>query len=480
MINYRRLRTEVALDHKAFLRVCGHLVRQGYHSILYEAALATARTLFPDRSDSQLVETVALFQRPQRAFMWGEPEAADVFWDDKAYLYWLNAYHSPPQRRRLAERQEEVVFSRLDAGLIFAAPLPDDEVVRRFISAVNDGLAEEVGAQAHPQWQPALPGRPETFAEAPPSRFAKAPDRNELAATIRLSDKPVRELLISIKRLPAAVLSELVTRRRSGVKGIHRATIDALLDAGLLRRQVAVICRRSSKRIALIDDPSKLKVVGKAGVRCPDCGKPLEKERTEDLVSVSDFGAKLLNKSHWMSLLVVDGLMRVGVSREEILTGFEPSPGDETDVLLQVGRTVALLELKDREFGEGDASMFNTRLVKTKAQRGVVITTDCVSAQARDTLSAAVSVRDEDDFDPDRRAHGRSVEFVEGIEHLDAVLDQYVSSLRLVHIRSLLSEFLTVSPMRLETIIQARLGVPERGAAELAQPATPQQDLEEV
>jgi hypothetical protein len=465
VINYRRLRAQLNLDYRAFQRVCGHLVRQGYHAVLHEAALGTSRRLFPARSDTQLVETLALFQRAQRGLAWAEPEAADVFWDDKPYVYWLNAYHVPPEVRPRVDRQDEVVFARLEAGLIFGASAPDDEVVQGFLKGVDDALVEEAGAEPGPHWQVALPTAPEPFADAAAPRFPRAPTGEELTAAALVSDKATRELLLSIKRLPAVVVGELVARRKRGARGIDRATIDALLDAGLLRRQLAVICRRTSRRIALIDAPEKLKAAAEVGMRCPDCGKVLEKERTEELVSVSDFGAKLLNRSHWMSLLVVDGLMRAGVGRDEILTGFEPSPGDETDVLLRVGRTVALLELKDREFGEGDASMFNTRLVKTKAQRGVVITTDCVSAQARETLTAVVSVRDEEDFEIGRPPGRRSVEFVEGISDLAEVLDHYVSSLRLAYVRRLLSEFLAVSPVRLETIIEARLGVTGLGAA---------------
>jgi len=80
-----------------------------------------------------------------------------------------------------------------------------------------------------------------------------------------------------------------------------------------------------------------------------------------------------------MTVWVTSRLLDLGVPQEVILWNMEEA-GEEVDIIVDfVGRTW-IFELKDREFGAGDAYPFNYRKVRYRADEAVVVTTDKVCA----------------------------------------------------------------------------------------------------
>jgi hypothetical protein len=97
---------------------------------------------------------------------------------------------------------------------------------------------------------------------------------------------------------------------------------------------------------------------------------------------VSETGRSLLNGSHWMTVWLTSLLIDAGVSAELITWGAS-SGGDEIDIIAKIEGQSVFFELKDREFGLGDAFPFSSRLARYGGHVGVVITMATVSQEVR-------------------------------------------------------------------------------------------------
>jgi hypothetical protein len=118
------------------------------------------------------------------------------------------------------------------------------------------------------------------------------------------------------------------------------------------------------------------------GVRCA-CGRPLVDEQTEEALTITELGRGLLDKSRWLTLLLVDELAAVGVARESILIE-QQIAGDEIDCLANISGDLALFELKDKEFNLGSAYSFGAKIGIIRPKHPVVISTEHVGNDAKE------------------------------------------------------------------------------------------------
>jgi hypothetical protein len=110
-----------------------------------------------------------------------------------------------------------------------------------------------------------------------------------------------------------------------------------------------------------------------------------------------------------MTIWVTQQLLELGVAVERILWNVEDS-GEEVDIILDHVDRTWIFELKDREFGAGDAYPFNYRKARYEADEAVVVTTDKVAPDARRVF---------DDLAGSRKPH-----LVEGLGNFATVLEE--------------------------------------------------------
>jgi hypothetical protein len=143
-----------------------------------------------------------------------------------------------------------------------------------------------------------------------------------------------------------------------------------------------LMCNRTSAPLTRLSDGDRLKSEEVGTLICPSCGAAFKDEQLTEGYSLSELGRRLTQSSHWMTVWVTKRLVDLGISPESILWNIEES-GEEVDLIVNVLDELWIFELKDREFGAGDAYPFNYRRVRYRAQKGIIITTERVSADAK-------------------------------------------------------------------------------------------------
>ncbi|RQX16378.1 hypothetical protein DDE19_15545 [Micromonospora ureilytica] len=119
-----------------------------------------------------------------------------------------------------------------------------------------------------------------------------------------------------------------------------------------------------------------------------------------------------------MTVWVTKRLVNLGIPLSSIVWNLEDS-GEEVDIIIEFMSKLWIFELKDREFGPGDAHPFNYRRVRYGADQAFVITTDKVSADAKRVFGDLAS-------DQSGRTRTKPPTMIEGLENVEKEIRKHL------------------------------------------------------
>lgn len=273
----------------------------------------------------------------------------------------------------------------------------------------------------------------------------------DLIAAGILETRAVRATVIDISQAGFAREQDILSRRGKA-REEAKVALDELKRGGLVAVEYLVECKKASTPITRLQSPDDLRDPAIARLSCPTCGRSFPDEALSEAYSVSELGKRMIQKSHWMTVAVTRRLVQIGIPIEAILWNISES-GEEVDLIVDVLGDLWLFELKDREFGSGDAHPFNYRQVRYKAAKAIVVTTEKVSTDAKRVFQELAK---------ESRGERPTPTYVEGLENTEPVLRQEIeSSYRRQAARKLLGAG-RASGYDLRPLLKARLGdIPE-------------------
>jgi hypothetical protein len=188
-----------------------------------------------------------------------------------------------------------------------------------------------------------------------------------------------REFLLNLAQVGKARSKDTASISDENVTG-------PLLEQGLIRKEYLVVCKQDSRTLGAVPDKSKLASDLGSLMRCPTCGRNFKDELIQEIFALTDDTRTLLNGSHWMTIWITDMLRKSGVPDAKIKWN-AAAGDDELDIVAEIQGVTAFFELKDREFGLGDAYPFGFRIERYGGDVGVVITMDKVASEAKKFIS---------------------------------------------------------------------------------------------
>jgi hypothetical protein len=176
-----------------------------------------------------------------------------------------------------------------------------------------------------------------------------------------------------------------------------------LVDAGLLRREYLVMCKQDSHTICMVKDRADLETGQGGAFTCSICGRSFKDEQVHEVFALTDVGRKQLAGSRWMTIWITELLMQSGVPKTDVAWNAIAGE-DELDIMTDALGPRVFFELKDREFGLGDAYPFAFRVNRYGGLFGVVVSTERVAGEAKKF------------FEEQRQAMEARIEWLEGPE----------------------------------------------------------------
>lgn len=216
------------------------------------------------------------------------------------------------------------------------------------------------------------------------STTSRRNDAGHPRAVELLEDVEARRLLRRIRESQAeGRISEIV----SGVENEAAVVslINRMADAGLLRREVQVSCRKKGRSLFRLPSPDALGVITASNATCSECGTAISDEKIEDLVKPTQVATELLEDGSWLASRVYASLRELGVPEKQIATGGASEDG-EAHIMLSVCNEPFLLVLRDGDVSVAQARHALAMQLETEAAHLVIVSSGKIQDEARERL----------------------------------------------------------------------------------------------
>lgn len=217
--------------------------------------------------------------------------------------------------------------------------------------------------------------------------LAMAGGRSEVGpsrAVELLEDVEARRLLHRIGESQAeGRVSELL----SGVENeaATASLVNRMADAGLLRREVLVSCRKKGRSLFRLPSPDALSVITASNATCSECGTAISDEKIEDLVKLTETASQLLEDGSWLSTRIYSSLRELGTPEKEITVGPTSDDG-EAHMMVNVCNEPFLFVLRDGDVTAAHARHALIKQIETESKHLVVVASGKIQDDARERL----------------------------------------------------------------------------------------------
>jgi hypothetical protein len=162
-------------------------------------------------------------------------------------------------------------------------------------------------------------------------------------------------------------------------------SINRLVEAGLLRREVLVSCRQTGHALLGLPSPDALAVITVSDATCSECGASVANEKIEEVVAPTHLAAALLDDAAWLVNRFHSILRALGIPESEIAIE-PPTGGGEGYIMSNVCGEPFLFVLRDGDLTPAFARRAVDMQIETEATHLVVVATASVHNEARSYL----------------------------------------------------------------------------------------------
>ena len=208
--------------------------------------------------------------------------------------------------------------------------------------------------------------------------------RERVRAARLLEDKETRAFL---RRAKEAYAEGYPVGASAGeaVTGLPEFAADKLSEAGLLRREVLVSCRKSGHTLFSLPSADALAVVTISQARCSECGTAIADEKVEEVFAPTQFSHILLEDGAWLVNRLHAILRELGISESEIVV--EPPAGDgEARMMARVCDESFLVVMRDGDLTPAFARRAINTKIETDARHMLIVATGKIHNEGRMSL----------------------------------------------------------------------------------------------
>jgi len=265
----------------------------------------------------------------------------------------------------------------------------------------------------------------------------KNPDysEEEAKAAYYLIDNTSRQFITRL-----AKLGKIFEKDALNFVNNNQTVITKLIDLGLIKEEYLITCKKTQQTLAVIPNKNLIN----PQYKCSYCGLSFAEENIQKIYSLTEKGKKILDGSRWMYIWITEILIRNGVNKNNIKWNIE-SGGEEIDIIVEDFDTRIIFELKDREFGLGDAYPFAYRLSRYEGDLGIIITMDKISKDAKKF------------FHEEMKRSDLNIEYIEGPESINEKMHKIIEKLVKDQINKLISPFSSIIGLNFFPIIINKL-----------------------
>ncbi|HLL72173.1 MAG TPA: hypothetical protein VK363_12100 [Pyrinomonadaceae bacterium] len=386
----------LALDEGERLRLLDALAARGLVPLIRSSRRRTFELLLPESADAALVEAAAAeFEREFVARHARERQGGGA------------AAYTPGELFCAGDCVFFLVFGAgaqegLTTGIVYSIETGEPLTkLDRFCRDVREALIKlgtgSNGSDAAGDMPPELPCWKTRAARASqglarfmaiqPTDFAvaaklKGGARELVRASELMEESSVRQFLRRVQEMrregysPRRLFAEAATLQQQGV------SVERMLDAGLLEREVRVSCRKSGHALFDLPTPDSLAAITISKAKCSLCAAPVADEVVEETINPTWLAVSLLEDGGWMNTRVYKIIRALGVPDSEIATGPASAHG-ESYLAADVCGNSYLFVTRDGDLTPAVSRRVVETIAETEATHLVVVITGHVEDEGR-------------------------------------------------------------------------------------------------
>jgi hypothetical protein len=169
-------------------------------------------------------------------------------------------------------------------------------------------------------------------------------------------------------------------------------SVEQMINAGLLKQEVLVSCRKTGHTIFRLPSADALAVVTVSEATCSECGTLIADEKVEDAHAPTRLANALLEEGSWLVTRIHALLRELGLPESEI--AIAPSVGDgNAHIFANVCGESFLFVLRDGDLTPSLARRAIDLSLETQATQLIVVATGTIQNEGRVRLNEYVSRR---------------------------------------------------------------------------------------
>jgi hypothetical protein len=280
-------------------------------------------------------------------------------------------------------------------------------------SPMDDGRPLIEGGFANWSETQPLQSRVEKFEDVSP--IAKSSVLERARSLGVLDDPAARRFLQHIcEAYDEGRIVELLSRAEADTAG--GLMVRRFAEAGLLRREILVSCRKRTRPLFRLPSQEALAQITASDAVCSECGAKLADEKFDELIIPNEAATTLLNDGSWIAGRIRSIVHHLGVPESNVTV--RQAEGEALiDVLIVVGTERFLISLVDGDIAVADVRKLQLAAGESAAANLVVVATGRIHDDARQRLREFARRRSS------QRQH-LNLALAEGIESVSQILEQ--------------------------------------------------------
>ncbi|HLM55876.1 MAG TPA: hypothetical protein VK422_07065 [Pyrinomonadaceae bacterium] len=195
-----------------------------------------------------------------------------------------------------------------------------------------------------------------------------------------LEEGSVRQFLRRVQEMRREGFTPRRLLKEAGA--LSGVSLEKMVEAGLLERELRVSCRKSGHALFDLPSPDSLAAVTISKAKCSQCAAPVADEVVEETVNPTRLAVSLLEDGGWLTNRVYKIIRSLGVPDSEIATG-PVSPHGESSLAVDVCGSSFLFVTKDGDLTPAFCRRAAETIEETEADHVVVVLTGAVEEEGR-------------------------------------------------------------------------------------------------
>jgi hypothetical protein len=204
--------------------------------------------------------------------------------------------------------------------------------------------------------------------------------REFMRATELMEHQSVRLFLRRVQEMRREGYS--ARRLFSEASALGGVSVERMLEAGLLEREVRVSCRKSGHALFDLPTPDSLAAITISKAKCSLCAAPVADEVVEETINPTWLAVALLEDGSWLNNRVYRIVRSLGVPDSEIATGPASAHG-ESYLAAEVCGNSFLFVTRDGDLTPAFSRRISETVAQTEATHLIVVVTGTVEDEGR-------------------------------------------------------------------------------------------------